>query len=104
MPPEKARVAVFYSISNCQKGLAGISFGNFLIKQVVQELRRDFPRLETFVTLSPAPGFLRWVAERDFDVDTQFTVAHEMRRRREEQGSEQPAGGASEAAEPELPF
>ncbi len=59
--PEKAKVAVFYSISNCQKGLAGISFGNFLIKQVVQELRREFPRIETYVTLSPAPGFLRWL-------------------------------------------
>ena len=54
--PDKAKVAVFYSISNCQKGLAGISFGNFLIKQVVQELRRDFPRIETFVTLSPVPA------------------------------------------------
>ena len=63
--PEKAKVAVFYSISNCQKGLAGISFGNFLIKQVVQELRREFPSIETFVTLSPAPGFLRWVAGLD---------------------------------------
>ena len=56
-----ARTAVFYSISNCQQGLAGVSFGNFLIKQVVEELRRELPRLETFVTLSPVPGFLRWV-------------------------------------------
>ena len=47
------------------KGSAGISFGNFLIKQVVRELRREFPRIETFVTLSPAPGFLRWVAGLD---------------------------------------
>lgn len=65
VPPEKAKVAVFYSISNCQKGLAGISFGNLLIKQVVHELRRDFPRLETFVTLSPAPGFSRWLSGLD---------------------------------------
>ncbi len=56
-----ARTAVFYSISNCQQGLAGVSFGNFLIKQVVEELRRELPRLETFVTLSPVPGFMRWV-------------------------------------------
>ena len=63
--PDKAKVAVFYSISNCQKGLAGISFGNFLIKQVVRELRREFPRMETFVTLSPAPGFLRWLRKVD---------------------------------------
>ena len=59
--PDRAKVAVFYSISNCQKGLAGISFGNFLIKQVVEELRREFPRIETFVTLSPVPGFARWL-------------------------------------------
>jgi malonyl-CoA decarboxylase len=59
--PDKAKTAVFYSISNCQQGLQGISFGNFLIKQVVEELRRELPKLETFVTLSPVPGFQRWV-------------------------------------------
>jgi malonyl-CoA decarboxylase len=58
---ERARTAVFYSISNCQRGLGGISFGNFLIKQVVEELRRELPKLENFVTLSPAPGFLQWL-------------------------------------------
>jgi malonyl-CoA decarboxylase len=63
--PDKAKVAVFYSISNCQKGLAGITFGNFLSKQVVEELRRDFSGLETFVTLSPVPGFLRWLERAD---------------------------------------
>ena len=61
LPQSAARTAVFYSISNCQQGLAGISFGNFLIKQVVEELRRDLPRLDTFVTLSPIPGFGRWL-------------------------------------------
>ncbi|HEY8000012.1 MAG TPA: malonyl-CoA decarboxylase [Pseudolabrys sp.] len=60
--PEKARVAVFYSISNCQRGLAGVSFGNFLIKQVVEEICRELPKLATFVTLSPAPNFARWLA------------------------------------------
>lgn len=59
--PDKARTAVFYSISNCQEGLAGISFGNFLIKQVVEELRRELPKLENFVTLSPVPGFMQWL-------------------------------------------
>jgi len=59
---EEATTAVFYSISNCQEGLRGISFGNFLIKQVVEKLKRDLPRLSTFVTLSPAPGFARWLA------------------------------------------
>ncbi|MDB5643630.1 MAG: Malonyl-CoA decarboxylase [Hyphomicrobiales bacterium] len=57
-----ATTAVFYSISNCQKGLRGISFGNFLIKQVVEELRRELPKLSTFVTLSPVPDFARWLA------------------------------------------
>ncbi|MDZ4789761.1 MAG: malonyl-CoA decarboxylase [Hyphomicrobiales bacterium] len=62
-PPSKdaePNTAVFYSISNCQKGLAGISFGNFLIKQVVQDLTSDIPSLKTFVTLSPIPGFRNW--------------------------------------------
>ncbi|MCB1500087.1 MAG: malonyl-CoA decarboxylase family protein, partial [Bauldia sp.] len=53
--------AVFYSISNCQKGLAGVTFGNFLIKQVVEELARDVPGLRHFVTLSPLPGFAAWL-------------------------------------------
>jgi malonyl-CoA decarboxylase len=53
--------AVFYSISNCQDGLKGISFGNFLIKQVVEELAREVPSLKTFVTLSPVPHFARWL-------------------------------------------
>jgi malonyl-CoA decarboxylase len=57
-----ADTAVFYSISNCQDGLRGISFGDFLIKQVVDELSRDVPELDTFVTLSPVPGFGRWLA------------------------------------------
>ncbi|SDN88301.1 malonyl-CoA decarboxylase [Phyllobacterium sp. OV277] len=58
---QDARTAVFYSISNCQVGLRGISFGNFLIKQVVEDLRRDLPKLDTFVTLSPVPGFANWL-------------------------------------------
>lgn len=56
-----AKAAVFYSISNCQKGLVGISLGNFLIKQVVQELSTSVPSLKQFRTLSPVPGFMRWV-------------------------------------------
>jgi malonyl-CoA decarboxylase len=57
----EATTAVFYSISNTQKGLAGVTFGNFLIKQVVQDLARELPNLKTFVTLSPVPGFAGWV-------------------------------------------
>ncbi len=61
--PEKARIAVFYSISNCQRGLSGVSFGNFLIKQVLEEICRELPKLTTFVTLSPVPGFAQWLAK-----------------------------------------
>jgi malonyl-CoA decarboxylase len=61
VPIERARTAVFYSISNTQRGLGGISFGNFLIKQVVEELRRELPKLDTFVTLSPVPNFMQWL-------------------------------------------
>src|SRR6202165_577461 len=63
VPIERARTAVFYSISNTQRGLGGISFGSFLIKQVVEELRRELPKLENFVTLSPVPGFMQWLKQ-----------------------------------------
>ncbi|WP_415403410.1 malonyl-CoA decarboxylase domain-containing protein [Tateyamaria sp. SN3-11] len=65
--PHETKVAVFYSISNCQKGLKGISFGNLLIKQVVDELRQDLPGLETFVTLSPIPKFNAWLSQQAED-------------------------------------
>jgi len=61
--PREATTAVFYSISNCQEGLRGISFGAFLIKQVAEDLARTFPNLKTFVTLSPMPGFRAWLSE-----------------------------------------
>ena len=60
--PELETTAVFYSISNCQIGLRGVSFGNFLIKQVVEQLNRELPSLGKFVTLSPVPGFAAWLA------------------------------------------
>jgi malonyl-CoA decarboxylase len=60
---KKVNTAVFYSISNCQEGLRGVSFGNFLIKQVVDELKRDLPDLANFVTLSPVPRFRRWLEQ-----------------------------------------
>jgi malonyl-CoA decarboxylase len=60
----RADTAIFYSISNCQDGLRGISFGNFLIKQVVEELQAEFPQLQHFSTLSPVPGFRRWLVQR----------------------------------------
>jgi malonyl-CoA decarboxylase len=60
-PAAEATTAVFYSLSKCQDGLAGVSFGNFLIKQVVEDLQRELPKLDTFVTLSPVPGFASWL-------------------------------------------
>ncbi|EKV28425.1 Malonyl-CoA decarboxylase [Caenispirillum salinarum AK4] len=59
--PASADAAIFYSINNAQRGLDGISFGNFLIKRVVQELSHEFPNLKTFATLSPIPGFRKWL-------------------------------------------
>ncbi len=61
LPPENARVAAFYSISNCQAGLKGISFGNLLIKQVARELALQLPQLTKFATLSPLPGLSTWL-------------------------------------------
>ena len=69
-PAEKMDYAVFYSISNCQKGLAGISFGNSLIKTVVAELSRDFPQIKHFITLSPIPGFTRWLEQNDIEQES----------------------------------
>ena len=64
LEPEEAKAAVFYSISNCQKGLTGISFGNFLIKQVATDLSYEFKNLKNFVTLSPIPGFRKWLRNK----------------------------------------
>lgn len=66
LEPEEADTAVFYSISNCQAGLRGVSFGNFLIKQVVADLAADIPNIKNFVTLSPVPLFSKWV-QSEFD-------------------------------------
>lgn len=63
LDPSKANTAAFYSISNCQPGLRGISFGNFLIKKGVMELQRELPSIKSFVTLSPIPGISRWIDE-----------------------------------------
>jgi malonyl-CoA decarboxylase len=66
--PASADSAIFYSITNCQEGLRGVSFGNLLIKQVAEDLGREFPRLKTFATLSPVPGFRRWLTEKSVEV------------------------------------
>ena len=81
-PAKPPTTAVFYSISNCQEGLKGISFGNFLLKQVVEELVREVPTLKTFVTLSPMPRFMAWVertaAEGDGTGETMQTEAQAL--------------------------
>ena len=64
---QRAKTAIFYSISNTQLGLRGVSFGNFLLKRVVDDLKRDFPRLTSFATLSPLPTLRRW-AEKNPEV------------------------------------
>jgi len=69
--PSRATTAVFYSISNCQPGLRGVSLGNFLIKNVVDVLSREFPRLKVFCTLSPVPDFVAWLERLVKDGDTQ---------------------------------
>ena len=71
----KATTAIFYSISATQAGLRGVSFGNFLLKRVVEDLQRDFPRLNTFATLSPIPGLLRWVQRNPQELAEAFTAA-----------------------------
>jgi malonyl-CoA decarboxylase len=83
LDPSRATTGVFYSISNCQRGLAGVSFGNFLIKQVVEEISREMSRLSTFVTLSPVPDFASWLArERELansqvlDEDDRVALRH----------------------------
>jgi len=65
--PELITTAAFYSITSCQRGLAGVSFGNFLIKQVVEEVSREMQHISTFVTLSPAPNFAEWLKRERAD-------------------------------------
>ncbi|WP_299596483.1 malonyl-CoA decarboxylase [uncultured Tateyamaria sp.] len=87
---EEADTAVFYSISNCQDGLAGISFGNSLIKQVVADLSRDLSNLQTFVTLSPIPGLTRWLNRADApllqNASIEVKVAHYLLEAKREDG------------------
>ena len=77
--PREATCAIFYSISNCQEGLRGIPFGNHLIKRVVGLLKEDLPHLKTFATLSPVPGFARWLA-REQGAEATVPPAQELRR------------------------
>ena len=88
LDPGKADTAIFYSISNAQKGLAGISFGNFLIKQVVERLAGEFPQLKRFATLSPIPGFAKWL--KTLDGDSLLTPAEKRALPKRGDGSQHP--------------
>jgi malonyl-CoA decarboxylase len=79
LAPQAATTAVFYSISNAQRGLSRVSFGNFLIKQVVEELKRELPRLVNFVTLSPVPGFAAWLRREGADENSPAISAQARR-------------------------
>jgi malonyl-CoA decarboxylase len=71
----KADTAIFYSISNCQRGLNGVSFGNFLIKRVVDLLASELPNTKTFATLSPVPGFLSWLQSDAAESSGELSIA-----------------------------
>ena len=76
--PENPSCAIFYSISNCHAGLAGVSFGNFLIKQVATSLKQRFPQLKTFSTISPAPGFRSWLESQAQEREEIATLLEEF--------------------------
>ena len=76
---QRATTAIFYSISNTQVGLRGVSFGNFLLKRVIDDLQRDYPRLDTYATLSPIPGLRRWVDKHPQELGLVFDA--EVRQR-----------------------
>jgi malonyl-CoA decarboxylase len=77
--PAKADTAIFYSINNAQRGLDGISFGNFLIKRVVDRLSHEFPNIKTFATLSPIPGFTQWLKQRIGEGDPELLLPAERK-------------------------
>jgi malonyl-CoA decarboxylase len=79
IPASQATTAVFYSISNTQKGLAGVPFGSFLLKHVIEYLQREIPNLDTFVTLSPVPGFTRWLTHERANAQSEF-LTEEIRK------------------------
>lgn len=102
LDPKEADTAIFYSISNCQKGLAGISFGNFLIKRVVEVLGQEYRGLKQFATLSPMPGFRRWLdgklAENEPKLLSEDEAASLVAVLPAELGSAEPPSGAAALA------
>ncbi len=79
LPPENADTAIFYSISNAQRGLGGIGFGDFLIKQVASDLSSQYKNLKTFATLSPVPGFARWFEREREELGEAILLADERK-------------------------
>jgi malonyl-CoA decarboxylase len=95
---QRASTAIFYSISNTQAGLRGVSFGNFLLKRVVDDLKRDYPRLLSFATLSPLPSFRRWAEKTPAAWEQAFGNADLERIRRHLPPDTPPPSAASELA------
>ncbi|GJG93420.1 malonyl-CoA decarboxylase domain-containing protein [Cupriavidus pauculus] len=90
----RVKWAIFYSISNTQAGLRGVSFGNFLLKRVIEELQREFPKLKQFATLSPIPGFADWLRKQDGESVARILGDKRLSRWSEKHG-EAPAEGAA---------
>lgn len=90
----RVKWAIFYSISNTQAGLRGVSFGNFLLKRVIEELQREFPKLKQFATLSPIPGFADWLRRQGADAVAQVLGEKRLARWRERHG-DAPGDGAA---------
>lgn len=98
LDPKEADSAIFYSISNCQRGLAGISFGNFLIKRVVEVLSAEFRNLKNFATLSPVPGFRNWLDGKLQESDAALLSEEEASALRTASPPDQPAPETGAAA------
>jgi malonyl-CoA decarboxylase len=98
LDPREADTAIFYSISNCQRGLAGISLGNFLIKQAVEVLSTEFRNLKSFATLSPIPGFRRWLDRHLAENDGLLLTEEESANLRTAAPAEMPAAENGTAA------